>query len=726
MANIWRRIKKIHWERNIVIALMSCALISGIATYAVMRGYIQTDQQSRTITWLLTIDILLALGLLIAVIRRLVQLLIERKRGMAGARLHSRLVLNFALIGIVPTMIITLVSTAFLDYGLNVWFSDRIRKTIGSSLEVAQAYVIEHQKRIGNDAQIIADELQRYNLPDLLQAGLADDILARELRNRNLAEGVIIKSNRQILVRGGFSLSIELNPNIPDDAFLKAQSGGLVLLGTPERDRVRALVVLDPLNDYYLYVGRELDDQVMENVRENEDLVQLYQRLDSERSSQQISVAVIFAIVALLLLVVAVWFGLHLAGRLAKPISRLDRAARRLGRGDLSARVKIKGSVDEMRALSRAFNYMADQIQNQRQALIDASRQIDERRQFTELVLAGVSAGVIGLNENCEIDLPNRSASELLGEDLTQHLGEDLRKLVPQFAPILEQARQKPERVTEDEITVLIGDLNRTLHVRAVWRAGIGNKPVITFDDVSDLLAAQRKAAWADIARRIAHEIKNPLTPIQLSAERLKRKYLNQITEGPEIFVTCTDTIIRHVADIGRMVDEFSAFARMPAPVRKPEDQCQLAREILYLQQNANPDIEYRFEPENPPPILECDAAQFNRAVTNLLKNAAEAIEGRKEQGNMMPGFIRLSIKSEGDDVVVEVEDNGRGLPKTDRHKLTEPYVTTRAKGTGLGLAIVKKIMEDHNGRLGLEDSSQGGALVKLIFSKAGATVNVA
>jgi two-component system nitrogen regulation sensor histidine kinase NtrY len=371
---------------------------------------------------------------------------------------------------------------------------------------------------------------------------------------------------------------------------------------------------------------------------------------------------------------------------------------------------------------------MAIQLQTQQQALIAANRQLDDRRRFTELVLSGVSAGVIGLNELGEIDLPNRSASELLGVNLLEHRGRSLHEIAPDMAEIVDLARGRQSGAAEGQINLLVDTVARTLHVRVISEPGEdGNmRLVVTFDDVSELLSAQRKAAWADIARRIAHEIKNPLTPIQLSAERLKRKYLKQITQDPETFIVCTDTIVRQVGDIGRMVDEFSAFARMPAPVLRPENITELTRQALFLQQSGNAAIRYTSDLPEQPVMLNCDSAQFNRALTNLLQNAADSIDGRLEEHRqaqaadpaepLLAGEIHLWIQVGESGIAVGIDDNGRGLPKQGRERLTEPYVTTRSKGTGLGLAIVKKIMEDHGGKLILADRDGGGASVQLLF----------
>jgi two-component system nitrogen regulation sensor histidine kinase NtrY len=387
--------------------------------------------------------------------------------------------------------------------------------------------------------------------------------------------------------------------------------------------------------------------------------------------------------------------------------------------GDLSARVPEGDKDDELVSLSRAFNRMTNQIQSQQRELIDANRQLDERRRFTETVLTGVSAGVIGLDRGGRIYLPNRSASALLGVDLDLSVGEDLAEVAPEMAGLLEEAARRPDRLAQAQVQIAGDNSMRTLLVRIAAEHDDGEISgfVVTFDDVTELLSAQRKAAWADIARRIAHEIKNPLTPIQLSAERLRRKYLKEIKKDPETFRICTDTIIRHVEDIGRMVDEFSSFARMPAPVLKPEDLTTIVEQAVFLERTAHPKIAFETRFAARPVSLRCDARLVGQALINIVKNAIESIEGRiAESGPTPPGQIVVTVEASAK-VALTIEDNGKGLPRNGRERLTEPYVTTRAKGTGLGLAIVKKIMEDHQGELMLSDREPGGARVRLVFA---------
>ncbi len=463
-----------------------------------------------------------------------------------------------------------------------------------------------------------------------------------------------------------------------------------------------------------LMIARPVDPRILDHAARTQQAVTEYERLDQNRSGLQITFALIFALVALLVLSAAVLIGLVIANQIVRPVGRLIQATERVRAGDLATRVPETGSDDEIAGLSRAFNRMTGQLGAQRAELMDAYSQIDDRRRFTEAVLAGVSAGVIGLDDGGGIELPNRAAGELLGLDLMAAIGRPLAEMVPEFAPLLARAQAIKGGDATGEVQIGPASRRRTLLVRvgAELRGSRAEGYVVTFDDVTELEAAQRKAAWADVARRIAHEIKNPLTPIQLSAERLKRRFAREITSDPETFAQCADTIVRHVGDIGRMVDEFSAFARMPQPVIRREDIGRIAREALVLEQSARPEITWTTAIPEQGPVAPCDRRLFGQALTNLLQNAADAVAMRAGAGR-----IDIAVTGTADEVRVRVADDGVGLPQQDRARLAEPYVTHKPKGTGLGLAIVKKIMEDHAGRLLLDDQPEGpGAVATLVL----------
>ncbi len=496
--------------------------------------------------------------------------------------------------------------------------------------------------------------------------------------------------------------------------------------------RVQAVVQLNSTPPLLLMISRPVDPDILRYMQRTEQAVAEYKRLDQNRSWLQIAFAWIFALVALLVLAAAVLIGLLLATQIVRPIGRLSQAAERVRGGDLAVRVPETRSEDEIAGLSRTFNRMTGQLAAQRTELMDAYRQIDDRRRFTEAVLSGVSAGVIGLDPQGRVELPNRAADHLLAADLMAATGRPLAEVVPEFAPLLDAAMAQPARAHMAEVQISRAGRSRVLLVR-IGAELSGERAagfVATFDDITELQAAQRKAAWADVARRIAHEIKNPLTPIQLAAERLKRRFAREITSDPETFAQCAETIVRHVGDIGRMVDEFSAFARMPQPTIKAEDVGRIARDALVLQKTARPQINWRSEIPERGPIAPCDRRMLRQALTNLLQNAADAVTMRAEAlalagsiaespaaGRMIEhaGTIDLAVQAVDGEVRITVMDDGIGLPQEDRARLTEPYVTHKPKGTGLGLAIVKKIMEDHGGRLALDDRAEGPGAVAIL-----------
>ena len=717
---------RVKLEGKLAVVLLIAAVSAGVATFAAMTERLPTEAEATHVLLLLNLDLVLLLGLGALIARRLVVLRIANKRGAAGARLHTRLVALFSLIAVTPTIIVATFAVIFFDFGLQGWFSKRVSTAVQESLAVAQAYLEEHRNTIGADALAMAQDLNRQGSLLLYDRQRFNQVVAAQSAIRSLTEAVVFDSSGRLWARAGFSLLLEFDPEIPDWAMQRARDGEVVILTANTEDRVRALLRLDSFTDTYLFVGRLVDPRVLGHIDRTRGAATLYEELEGERSGLQITFALIFVVVALLILLTAVWVGLAVANHLARPIGNLVTATDRVRRGDLSVRVDETTAQDEIGPLSRAFNRMTGDLERQQAELLEANRELDDRRRFIEAVLSGVSAGVVGLDRGGRIELPNRSAGELLSADLAELNGRPLDGILPEAAELIAAARQRPGRVIERQITLEpSGGGARTLFTRIVaetdgeggGEAGIVGF-VVTFDEITELLSAQRKAAWADVARRIAHEIKNPLTPIQLSAERLRRRYLKEISSDPGTFETCVETIVRQVGDIGRMVDEFSSFARMPAPVMAEQDLKQLVTEALFLQKPAHPGIAFETDMPDEPVLLTCDRQQIGRTLTNLLQNAIDSIEGRSPANGepLAPGWVGLRLAvAEGQRTLV-IEDNGRGLPTRERHRLTEPYVTTRERGTGLGLAIVKKIMEDHDGDLRLEDRLGGGARVTLVF----------
>ena len=713
-------LRQIKVERTIAVVLLAGGLSCGIATFVAMTGNLSAAANAKHILLLLLADLVIILGLAALIARRLAILWIERKRGRAGARLHGRLVALFSVVAVAPTILVAAFSIIMFDLGLEFWFSERVSTAIKNSRAVADAYLDEHQQTIAADALSIAQVLNRGGPSLVYNPAVFNSVVTRQANQRYLTEAAVYDSSGRMLARASTFL-LAFNPDIPEWAFERARTEGMAIMTSDEEDRVRALVRLDLAADAYLYVGRLVDPRVIGHVESTRWAVQRYEDLEGNRFSLQITFALIFLVVALLLLLVAVWIGLAFANQMTGPIGSLIAAAERVGKGDLKARVFGEPRRDEIGNLSRAFNKMTSQLERQQDALLDANEQLDYRNRFIEAVLGGVSAGVIGLDASGRIDLANRLACDFLGESAQLLNGRGLTEIMPEIEDLLARAHRRPRRRAEQQIAIPDSDGNeRVLLVRisAELEDGAIMGFVVTFDDITQLLSAQRKAAWSDIARRIAHEIKNPLTPIQLAAERLKRKYVGQITHDLDTFQVCTDTIVRHVGDIGRMVDEFSSFARMPAPVMRKEDLGKLTEQAVFLQRTARGDVRFTYTPPDEAVVLACDGRQVGQALTNLLKNALESIDGRKQRdGEAAPdGTIDVTLHAEGATFSIDIADNGKGLPENNRHRLTEPYVTTRERGTGLGLAIVKKIMEDHGGDLTLRDREGGGAVASLVF----------
>ena len=593
-SRLARSVARAGMSRRLAVALTVAALASGAGTYGALTGSGPFGPDPVTVRILLFVDLVLVLLLSVVVVLRLVRLWLERRRGLAGARLHTRLVTLFSVVAVAPALIVTLFSLLYLNFGIESWFSERIRTAIDGSLAVAEAYLDEHRKVIGADALALANDVNRARGALIDNSPRFNRFLATQASLRGLTEIMVFRRDGRVLGRTGLTFSLLFEP-LPWESMEKANRGEVVIITTETDDRVRALVRLSAYVDTYLFVGRFIDPRAIGYMERTQSAVSEYERLQGKRLEIQTTFTLIFGVVMLLLLLAAVWVGLNFATQIVKPISNLVAAAERVRSGDLTVRVDEGPADDEIGILSRGFNRMTDEVESQRRELIEANRQLDARRRFTESVLSGVSAGVIGLDSQGRIELPNRSALVLLSSRADQWIGRKLADAVPEMGALMEKALQRPERGAQAQIMAVRGRRTRTLLVRiGAERLGAELEGfVVTFDDITELVAAQRTAAWADVARRIAHEIKNPLTPIQLSAERIKRKYSKEIKSDPEVFKTCTDTIVRQVGDIRRMVDEFSAFARMPAPAFNSEELVGLARQAIDLMEVAHPGIEF-------------------------------------------------------------------------------------------------------------------------------------
>ena len=703
----------------VAIGLVLIGTIIGFATFLLLTGLTPIKPTTANITNMLFANGVVVVVMVAMVVGQIAHLFWERKQGTAGAGLHIRLVGLFSLVAVVPALLVAAFATVTLNRGLDNWFSTQTRAIVETASTVADAYLTNASEATRNDLANIATDLAQQ-LPDF-----NDDRptflrrLGRHVALRNLGAGFIFNDQTKQI-----EANVTANDKItfiapPAESIAQADKGDIVLL-PPGRggNLIRALVKLQGYPNDYLYIYRIVSPDVIDQLTKTRDAKAQYDALQKDRIGVQLTFGLVYALVALIFLLAAIWTGMWFSDRLVKPIVRLLNASKDVARGDFNAKVKVIEGPGDLQRLSHTFNSMTDQIAQSRDELVNTNEMLDERRRFTEAMLEGVSAGVIGIGPDHRITLVNRSAVAHLGIMDSALMGRNVSDVLPEFAAVYQTALSRPTGSADAQVDLKLRDEETSYIVRVTTELGEGARQghVMTFDDISQLVSAQRNSAWSDIARRIAHEIKNPLTPIQLSAERLKRKYLKEIKTDKHIFEQCTDTIIRQVGDLGRIVDEFSAFARMPSAVPEPNNLNDMVREATVLQRVSASEIDIELALSSNLPNFAFDRRLMTQAVTNLVKNAREAIEARPADAQR--GHIVVETGLVRDVPFLSVCDNGIGLPAENRNRLAEPYMTTREKGTGLGLAIVKRIMEEHGGRLRLTDAPGGqGACVSLEFA---------
>ncbi len=710
--DVWLRFSRLRRQRRVQTALTLGLVFLGpvlaVATFLAL-GPFNQDAGSPALRLILLADVIYILVIAALVLTRVLRLIADRRSKSAGSRLHLRLSGVFMLIALIPTVLVAVFAVLSINIGLEGWFSDRVRSVVGSSLSAAQAYEAVQRDDLAADVVTLAGYL---NDAKRRSAFLRDDQLrpllsqAQAVIQRGLKEAYLVDGNGALKTRGERSYLFGFETPSEDQLKL-ARDGNTVLIPDWSNNEFRALVLLDAYTDRYLYVTRTVDGSILSLLDETQETVQLYNQLESERGRLLFNFGLIYLGFALILILAAIWLGLWFAERLSRPVGRLAGAAERVGGGDLDVQVTEEDGDDEIASLGRLFNQMTRQLKGQREALLESNAQTETRRRLFDSVLSNVTAGVIGLDSDGDIDFVNRAAEKLL--DFADGQSDmPLAAAVPEFAALFDRLRDNGSNAVQEEVRLTRKGKLESLLVRMSTRrseAGSLEGYVVAFDDVTDLVSAQRMAAWGDVARRIAHEIKNPLTPIQLSAERIKRKFATQVRDHEDL-EQYTDVIVRQTNDLRRIVDEFSKFARMPEPDRRDCDLAALLKGAVLLQENGQPGVRFVKDIPADELHLELDATMIGQAFTNLIKNAGEAIESYQEKSKPtdFSPEIRVTLAADDSEAVIRIADNGTGLPP-DRARLFEPYVTTRDKGTGLGLPIVKKIIEEHGGTLALLDA---------------------
>lgn len=665
-------------------------------------------------------NIVIAAGFAILIGVRLWHVLSERRHQLAGSRTHLQLVWLFSALAVTPAIIAFLFAFTILRTSLNDVFSERIENYQNTARDLGNSLVNIKGTDMQQRMRLIAQDLTRQE-----ETGLGFEQTPISFRRyfyaqaqiRGLSALYLLDSERRILVRAEITNG---NYNLPTAAaFANLETnrapGEIFFFGVNDDesfDVFRGALLLEHYGGGFLIGYQAIDATTTQHLFAIREMRSDWQEAGLGRARLERVFLFGYVVLAVIILFGAIWLALWAATRIVQPIGRLVNMAERVSSGELGARVEVYKEDGELGVLARSMNHMTAQLQTQRDDLIDTNRQFDNRRRFTEAVLSGVSAGVVGLKADGRITIANKSAAELLGEEGGRLTGAQIQDIMPELEPLLFKAMASPFAEVGDQLDLVRQGRMRTLNIRIVKDKAEGEQNyVVTFDDITQLISAQRNAAWGDVARRIAHEIKNPLTPIQLSAERLRRKYLDEVKSTPEVFDKCTETIIRQVSDIGRMVDEFSSFARMPKPVIAREDLGEMVRAAVFPQKVAFPDVAFSIETPDQPVLADCDGRLIVQALSNLLKNAGESIGARTtDDTNGAPGQIKIVLAAEENVAHIHIIDNGIGLPAEQRHRLTEPYMTTRAKGTGLGLAIVKKAAEEHGGSLEFDDDYSLGA----------------
>jgi two-component system nitrogen regulation sensor histidine kinase NtrY len=713
------------WHRLLAPFAVALSLLSAFLTFVVLTGLTPISPTHEIVVTFLLINgatILLLLGIIAREVWQVVQ---ARRRGRAAARLHVQIVSLFSVIAVLPAVLVSIVANVTIDRGLDRLFSVRTRAVIENSLIVANAYVYEHAQLIRGDILGMANDIARTRPLYDQDRQTFRNVLTSSANSRNLPGAMIIDKDRNILETAATGIRQDFQTPAAD--FLKNVTEDDPQIAVfIEQNYVAAVIRLRAFQDTFLYVARLLDPRVVAQLQQTQASVKEYAELESRRLGIQVAFALMFTVIALTVLMSSVLIGLNFANWLVAPIRRLMGAANLVSTGDLHVQVPVIKSEGDLASLGETFNKMTQELRTQRDDLMNASGLIDSRRRFIEAVLSSASAGIIGVDGEGKIAVLNRSAEKLIGHSESEVLGKPLSEIVPELNELMATARSSAQRLLQGQIEVSRDSVERNLSVRvSSEQTGQSNESyIITLDDITELVTAQRTSAWADVARRIAHEIKNPLTPIQLSAERIRRKFGKVITEDRPIFDQCTDTIIRQVDDIRRMVDEFSKFARMPKPVIEGEDVADTVRQTVFLMRVGYPDVDIEVDIKQEPMHAKFDRRLISQGLTNIIKNATEAIAA-VPANEIQRGHIDVIATRENDDIVIDIVDNGIGLPKESRARLLEPYVTTREKGTGLGLAIVGRVLEDHGGRIELNDASTlrpgaRGAWVRMRFSVSG------
>ncbi len=728
----WRRRREV--QNGLTLAIIVLGPVLTALTFVVLGQPLESQANDLWLRLILLADLVYIIVVAALVMLRVMRMIVARRNKSAGSRLHLRLTGVFALLALIPTILVAVFALLSINLGFEGWFSERVQTVLGTSLSTAQAYENEERNELLRDGNALAAFLNTERQTNFfMEDGDVRQAIARVQNqiDRGLTEVFFLDSSGTIRTRGARSYDFNYEQPTPEQ-FATADLNGYAIIEDAAINEFRVLIPLETFLDRYILVTRAVDGEILSLLDETQETFALYEQLERDRGRLLFGFGFLYLGFAVIMILAATWLGLSFAERLSAPVGRLVSASQRVGKGDLDVQVIADEGDDEISQLGNYFNQMTKQLKGQREELLDANRRSERRRRLFDSVLSSVTSGVVGVDADGRITFVNPSATRLLAVDDGQ-ADVALTTAVPEFAATFDRLRQEKRNVVQEQVNLIRQGQQESLLVRMAPRLntdGTLEGYVVAFDDVTDLVSAQRMAAWGDVARRIAHEIKNPLTPIQLSAERIKRKFRTEVADDAAL-EQMTDVIVRQTNDLRRIVDEFSKFARMPEPELKATDLVAIVRDAVTLQEAGQPDVKIVADLPDQTALAELDSTMIFQALTNLIKNAGEAIDTLKEKQpevEVAPE-VRVALTLADEVATITVQDNGIGLPE-DRARLFEPYVTTRDKGTGLGLPIVKKIIEEHGGTLTLTDAEPFGdgarvgarAIIKLPISPAGAS----
>lgn len=700
--------------KHYIIILLTLAIASAFVTYSeITKTQLSEIQDPKYLIILIVTDLVIFICLFALLARKIFRVWLKSKH--QSGKLQNKIIVTFLIVAAIPTIIITVFSTIFFNFGIQTWFDKRVSTAIQESVVVAESYFRAQLKLIESDIKIMAQDLNYLGVDTSYGPNRLEQYLDKQADDKGLVEAVIFSTDpEQVIAESKYNFGLPFG-TLPENALGEAISDKIVIIKTDEDNKVRALVKLNFRPNTYLLVSRNVDNKVLDHMVMTKGAANEYERLRGRISSLEIQFLVIFLVVSLLLVFVAVWLGIMFSEGLIKPLEKLVSATKDISEGNFDILIPVKESGDEISTLGNAFNVMTKELNAQRKNLIIANNEIEAKHHFSETVLSGVSAGVIALDSKKNISMINKAALNILSiENNANVIGKQFNEVSYEISDLIDNLQEMSLNEIKKEIIINRNGSNLILIVRIITEKFLKKTEgyIITFDDITALVLAQRSAAWSDVARKVAHEIKNPLTPIQLSAERLRRKYSNEVSDNKN-FDRYIEIIVKHVKDIGEMVEEFVQFARMPSPNLTNEDLVKIVRDAVFSRKCLDKNIKYSIDTVIDHAIIFCDARQISQVLLNLLKNAEEAIE----QNNTPEGEIRVKLNLHEHNVELSVSDNGGGFPFDLFDRLTEPYITTKSIGTGLGLAIVKKVLDDHNAKIVFSNNDQNGATVTIIFN---------